>query len=416
MVRFKNTLNFILNNLDTAIRFLFYPLIVAATFSNAMTEVVTYWIIALWIINKAVKRDFAFTGYRISRMLFLYFICVLFTTLFSNNISLSYPAVFSKLFKNLVICLIAYETFLSSEWRPQKLFIGLFFFIFLDAAFQYFFGFDLVRKRALDIFFTGSAKYETKRIMASFPTANSLAAFLALFLPVLVSIKDKAFSGFTLLLLKASAFVVFIATYSRGAWLGFLASITAFSLLAKKAKALIIPVIFITVLFLLPHTATIKRTLNKRAVFDATTLERIDSFKTAGRLFLKSPLVGVGYNTYAFHIEKMFKDKNPKKVRYAHNSYIQMLSETGIVGNIFFIIFLFFLLMQQLKLSRLIKKYRDDQAALCYALGVGIFAFLIHSLFDNDLFSLTLSLLFWMSAGIFLSGVDKRLKEPGITK
>lgn len=402
----KNTINFILDNLTQAIKFLFYLLVIAATFSNAMTEVVTYWIIALWMINKAVKRDCAFIGYRISKMLFLYFVCVLFTTIFSNNISLSYPAVFSKLFKNLVICIVAYETFSLYNWRPDKLFICLFFFIFLDAAFQYFFGFDMVRKRALDIF--GKGAYETKRVCASFHTANSLGAFLALYLPVFITVKDKAFSKFTLSLLKVSAFIVFIGTYSRGAWVGFFASMTTFYTLAKKLKILCIPIIFILVLLSLPHTSTIKRTPKKNAI-DPTTLQRLESFKTASKLFLKSPLVGVGYNTYSFHMETMFKDKDPKQIRYAHNSYIQMLSETGIIGNIFFLVFLIFLLIKQIRLSRLLRKYKDDEIGLCYALGIGIFAFLIHSLFDNDLFSLTLSVLFWMSAGIFLAGSDKCL-------
>ena len=73
-------------------------------------------------------------------------------------------------------------------------------------------------------------------------------------------------------------------------------------------------------------------------------------------MFEKNKLFGQGPYAFRYYCENKVQDKVCKG-GHPHNSYLQLLIETGLVGTLYFLIPLFFLLILQIKLS--LKKNSD---------------------------------------------------------
>ncbi len=114
------------------------------------------------------------------------------------------------------------------------------------------------------------------------------------------------------------------------------------------------------------------------------------------------PLFGHGVNTYMRLFQYYNKDAQLSPT-YAHNCYLQITAETGILGLISFLSILGALFKDVFqKLADRQSKSRDLYL-LTLGLFSGIVAFLVHSLFDTNLYSLQLSAYFWYMAGIVTS-------------
>ena len=67
--------------------------------------------------------------------------------------------------------------------------------------------------------------------------------------------------------------------------------------------------------------------------------ERVLIWKSAYRMFLDHPILGVGAGQYKFNYQKRYispKAKEPK-LAHAHSNFMQMLAENGFVGFISFV-------------------------------------------------------------------------------
>jgi O-antigen ligase len=88
--------------------------------------------------------------------------------------------------------------------------------------------------------------------------------------------------------------------------------------------------------------------------------------------------------------------------QYAHNCFLQLLAETGLVG---FIPFLF--LLAQIFYRGLCELRRRWNAEL-FGLLAGLSAYLMHAAFDNPLYNLRLSVFFWILVGF----ISLHLRDP----
>ena len=95
-----------------------------------------------------------------------------------------------------------------------------------------------------------------------------------------------------------------------------------------------------------------------------------------------NPLIGVGLGAYGTAFNIYTKRDGSVRVPQAHNDYLQIVADCGIVGGL---IALWFLIVVFRTVGRGLKARDPLLAGLALASGAGIFGILVHSLFDFNL-------------------------------
>ncbi len=131
---------------------------------------------------------------------------------------------------------------------------------------------------------------------------------------------------------------------------------------------------------------------------DDITNGRSHFWSVAWRIFLDYPLLGAGLDSFAFAFTGYDTWNGIYRVEQAHNDYLQILADAGILGFVCVAAFILLLFKQSLRVIRqTTDSFRRDTAIGALAGCCGI---LIHSFFDfplrtpsNALFFLTLAVL-----------------------
>lgn len=135
---------------------------------------------------------------------------------------------------------------------------------------------------------------------------------------------------------------------------------------------------------------------NGRTHFWAMTVESIRAH----------PFTGTGLGAFPFAYTRHDTANGLFRVEQAHNDYLQVLADTGIVGSIIAVAFFVMLFRTGLKRVRVADKYRCGVAAGALA---GCVAVLIHSFFDFTLQTTANALLFFII--VALATLDTRVEE-----
>ncbi|MDD3296601.1 MAG: O-antigen ligase family protein [Candidatus Omnitrophica bacterium] len=257
----------------------------------------------------------------------------------------------------------------------------------IDGIYQKIFGIDFIRDFSL------MAASGFNAITATFRHYNNFSSFLIVLFFIncgfLIKTKTRIFRVFLFL---SSLFIVIdiLFTYSRGAWLSFLmvSFFLAVFFTNKRIRAT-------SLVFLLVFTLGIASLPAIRERFAyifqiGGDTDRFRVWSAAILMFKASPLFGQGLGTFMDYINKY--GSQYLVAQYAHNCYLQILAETGIAGLLSFLWFLGELMF------RGYYKLKKTFNFLFIGLFCGILAFLVHSFFDTQLFSLKLSVLFWVMA------------------
>lgn len=396
---------FLSNLLDGVIEFFIYVAIIGITFSNAATEIGTYGSIFFFFTRKIIFKDFTFPQIKINKFIIAFLIFNILSTLYSFYL---YQGVYLQNNLKGILRIVKYFLFLavimgiSSKQKSFNRIIFVFWLasvvICLDALFQNFTGTDLFRHKTL------IKDDYLRRLSAAFVHPNDFGAYLITIIPGYIGLiyylkknwhKIIAFSSLLLLL-----FCLF-RTGSRGAWLGFVIAMLIFMIL-KKDKILIsiILIFFVSSPFLLPKN-TLERVKSSFNASDGTAWERKQIWTGAINIFKQHPLVGFGPNTFSDNFPK-YKPKEYPDLRYAHNSYLQMLAEIGIIGLTIFLSIIFLILKTGFNAFQKLKNQKSNEANIILGIICGLIGFLIHSGLDTNLNSLVLTTLFWIMTGLTL--------------
>lgn len=158
---------------------------------------------------------------------------------------------------------------------------------------------------------------------------------------------------------------VIILTFSRGVFLGLIATVIFYLLMQKKYWALVIFFI-ILVLFILSFTylpypfnrfGKNQMLAENRGVFSDYRFTR---YAMTWRIIKEHPLAGLGFQHFRlrFYEYYPYQSKVPYEFMIPDNMYLTFLAETGIIGALGFFIFIFFLLKREL--LHLKKSEEDD--------------------------------------------------------
>jgi O-antigen ligase len=134
------------------------------------------------------------------------------------------------------------------------------------------------------------------------------------------------------------------------------------------------------------HSEQLSAHINRTAIWSDTW-----------RMFRASPVLGVGLGAYQTAYPAFSRSDGAVIVAQAHNDYLQVLADGGIAGGAIALVFIFLIFRAVLRGVR----SRDRLVrGLAAGSGAGIFAILVHSIFDFNLQLPSNALLFLLLAAV----------------
>ena len=318
----------------------------------------------------------------------------------------------------------------------------------LYGLYQYFFGLQETRDWLVE---TGQIKHMPEKLVSRlsgnrafsfFIYPNALAGFFVLTIPIIISLALKPFInrkiapycyficvtacltlGFLIFVKKPMLFfpalggiilspllclVSFYLTFSKGGLVAFAAVILffiSFSLLFLKDKKIklfsFIFAIIIIVLITFFSIGFYKLKGDKLGSPIASALARINYWPPGIKMLEESPLIGVGPGAFG-SIYPRYKLPHGQETQMAHNDYLQVLAETGLLGFCFYIgciLTIFLSMAKKIKYSDL----RDGENILLFAIFIGFFGILVHSFFEFVLYVPGISATMFFLAAVVLA-------------
>ncbi len=236
------------------------------------------------------------------------------------------------------------------------------------------------------------------RAFVPFTTPSALGGYLILFAPLSLGLlaKDSKSPSFSLkktarnsavLLAVILIFLALLSTQSIGTLLSLgTATFISFWLYAKKTKKEKLVLTCLTFLLLGYFLFLRNKTMNEANAPLLSLVNRLSYWRQALIVIKLHPLTGVGLGNYPFF-----------KSVAAHNSFLQIWAETGILG--FFA--LVGIAIESLKAGRLSLDVRKQ------GLWIASAAFLIHNLMDFTFFQPEVSLFWWVILACLSSKNDR---------
>ena len=110
---------------------------------------------------------------------------------------------------------------------------------------------------------------------------------------------------------------------------------------------------------------------------------RLDFWKIAIQIFLNNPILGAGFDSFAIVMSKYDTWNGTFRIEQAHNDYLQVLAEAGLLGLLCIVTFIYITFKQGFKNI----KANENQLTSGVALGAlaGCLGIFIHSFFDFPL-------------------------------
>ncbi len=323
-----------------------------------------------------------------------------------------------KVLRQILLCL-AVIFVLDSESKLKKIIqwilaVGLF--ISIDALAQGLTDVEFLRGRKMTPLLA-----DVGRLTGPFHHANDFSAYLTVLFILFLSFSVISFQGRSFkkrlfywvgLGLTASCL---LGTYSRGAWIAVIVTwvIAVFIQKSRFLAVLLLALVFWTVFFTPPLVKMRLTAFSERN--GGTFVERRELWGESIRMIRQKPWLGLGVNTYARN-EPYYKSGKPNiDNQYAHNGYLQMAAEIGLLGLASFLVLLAVFFAGTLPV------FANSPNAFLRVSGtgltLGILAFLLHSMTDTDLHSLVLINWFWILLGIAWAARNQALWKscPGLS-
>lgn len=238
------------------------------------------------------------------------------------------------------------------------------------------------------------------RVFSIIGSPNILGSYLVLVLPVATSLFQTAVSRRQRYLLGAAILALLaclILTFSRGAWLAFLAAAIIYGLLQDKrvlvlilAGAILLPVVSPSV------AGRLQYALSSSYLESSAQAGRVARWDLALDRAVKHPVVGVGLGHFGGATAARYRMPG---TFYADNYYLKLAAETGFVG---LGVFLWVLLHTLRLLGGAIKGTASDPSKRALACGIaaGLIGVLLQNGVENIFEVPMMQTLFWVTLGV----------------
>ncbi len=376
-------------------------------------------LISLITLSKIIlTKNYSIFKNKIIIYLILFNLYILISSFFSNNILISLE---SSIFYFRFIFFAIFISLIVNKKKDLKLFlyslIFLVLFISIDGIFQYFSNYNLF----------GIEKNEehTGRISGIFGEELVLGSFIARIYPIVLGLsfllnKEKIFlySKYGIVI-----YIIFLlgilVSGDRTALIYFLGTTILMTIFLRDFRKIFLIVISLSTLIILLiisinpsfKVRLIDRTLNEDLNISAGltninlfTTTHEEHYKTAILVFKQSPIIGVG--------PRMFREecKNYKEIYFwgcsthPHNNLLQILSEIGVIGFLFYLLAIMYILVKLfIGISKVQKNHHDQNEIIVKNFMLILILISIQPLFpSSNFFGSYINTLYYIPLGIYL--------------
>ena len=261
------------------------------------------------------------------------------------------------------------------------------------------------------------------RVVSTFANPNVLAEYLVMMLPIcgamLITSKrgtERAFYPLTFIMLG----LCLVFTWSRGAWLGFLAGAAMFLLIWSRKfmvagwfGLMAVPALP----FILPPNI-VSRFASIGNISDGSTSYRVSIWKGVSKIIKEYFFSGIGVGEAAFkNIYPLYSHEGIELAPHSHSLYFQILVEVGILGLILFVALMALFFRGSFSFfdrRNNIYPYEGREALrlrMLSAAGMcGIMSMLIQGFTDYVWYNYRIFLMFWMVIG-FTVAIGRAVRE-----
>ncbi len=174
------------------------------------------------------------------------------------------------------------------------------------------------------------------RVYSFYDNPNSYGTFLMLLIPLGAALALSAKNRVSRLLAGGATVlgvVALVMTYSRAAWVGFAVAAAVFVVIWRPRLIPTIAVVCVLCIPFLPSSVW-DRILSIFNFSDTSTSSRFPLYEAAIRAIASSPIIGVGLGTAApqKYIAANFMYHGNHPYVHAHNFYLELWLETGLIG------------------------------------------------------------------------------------
>jgi len=390
-----------INILDKIILFSLYATAYFLPISKAIIEIFSTLAIVCYIVKKIIQRE-GIPKTPLNLAIITYAIICFFSIFISTNPQISARTFIGKTIQDILFFFVLVDAF-NSERRVRNFLYILFLsstLLGIDGIYQYFTHNEFIRQRPY---------IWLNRISATFSTSNDFGCYLYTVIAYVLALFFTKFRFKPLRFILAGLFTLLftclIMTVSRGAWCGFMASVLFLGIwIYPIGIFFLLLALFITITEPFYPPAIKERLNNFLFSFDATALndaggiERRIFWQAGWKMFMSKPWMGLGLGTFMFNFKKFVIESYQYGPAYAHNCYLQMLAELGVVGLVSFLLILVLFFYDGIKIIA-----RRQKTFFWYILvgsSAAILGYSVQMAVETIFYSLDLGMLFWILLGL----------------
>jgi len=383
---------------------------------EASLKLLTFLLLTIWLIKMVNTGKIIFRRTGLDLPLILYVLVLLVSISFSKSKMVSFQE--WLLFFSYIILFYSVSIHIENQ-KDFNGFINLFFMIsFLVSAYA------LLQYYGFDPYLSDLGK-----ISSTIGQKNWISNYLAMIFPILFSyflIEKKTIKKILFFFFLSVFYVTLIICQSNGILISIFLTLLLAILIIVKFRILTIfienkrwLILLFLVFFLIAALYSTKNPLNKSTLtlpqvavstFDRQNYNlntRLLHWRANLEMIKDQPIFGLGIGTFKMNYleyQARVLDKNHHYIKYsgkaseAHNEYLQMWAEVGVIGLGVFLAIIFILYFQFWKYFRQEKEIQ--KVIVAWGLILGINAFLMHSLLAFPLHVPTLGSVFFSLLGL----------------